>query len=183
VLTNAAEAGYSGAMRQLIIMRHAKAERAAPSGRDFDRGLTERGRTDAALMAKVLARSGLSVDLALISASARTVQTWAAMADTFPQAALQSERSLFNASSQELHQAIALAGPAVQTLIVIAHNPGIQVLADELLRSGFAPPSVIDRASSRFPTATAAVFAIDAADHAGYDGLFYAADYGGGGGE
>lgn len=170
-------------MRQLILMRHAKAERAAPSGRDFDRALTDRGRADAALMAAVLAKSGLVVDQALVSASARTTGTWAAMVASFPQARLQSESSLFNASSLELDQAIALAAPATETLIVIAHNPGIQALAHHLLRQASAPPSIIDRAASRFPTATAAVFAIDEAGRAAYDGLFYTADYGGGAGE
>jgi phosphohistidine phosphatase len=170
-------------MRHLIIMRHAKAERNAPSGRDFDRGLTDRGRTDAALIARELARSGLSIDLALVSASARTAQTWAAMADAFPGARLQTERSLYNATSQELQQAISLSAPGAETLVVIAHNPGIQALSEQMLRQASAPPSIIERASSRFPTATAAVFAIDAADRATYDDLFYAADHGGGGGE
>ena len=36
-------------MERLILLRHAKAEVDAASGRDFDRALTERGRRDAAL--------------------------------------------------------------------------------------------------------------------------------------
>ncbi|HWW25895.1 MAG TPA: histidine phosphatase family protein, partial [Caulobacter sp.] len=52
-------------MDRLILMRHGKAEQHAASGGDFERALAPRGQNDAALMAKVLAKAGLSPDLAL----------------------------------------------------------------------------------------------------------------------
>ena len=45
-------------MRRLILMRHAKTERDAPSGKDKDRRLDARGHTDSADMAAWLARNG-----------------------------------------------------------------------------------------------------------------------------
>ena len=54
-------------MKRLILFRHAKTERHAPSGQDFDRRLTQRGRDDARLMGRVLADAGFSPDLVLVS--------------------------------------------------------------------------------------------------------------------
>ena len=52
-----------------------------------------------------------------------------------------------------------------------------------LLQEGGAGSALIARAESKFPTSTIAAFTFDAAGRPAYDGLFYAADHGGGGGE
>ena len=70
-------------MHRLILMRHAKTERAAASGLDRDRALTARGLSDAALMGRVLAEKKLRPDLALVSPSTRTRQTWDAVQEAF----------------------------------------------------------------------------------------------------
>jgi len=64
-------------------------------------------------------------------------------------------------------------------VMVIGHNPGLHELAVNLLIEGGASPAVIERMSAKFPTATAAVFLVDPEGRASFDGLFYAADYGG----
>ena len=170
-------------MDRLIVMRHAKAERRAESGRDFDRGLTERGRADAAIMSQVLARAGLKPDRVVVSPACRTLETWAAMALAFPGVAQEGERALYNAPAQTLWEAVQRAGEGAGTVLLIAHNPGVHELTLALLREGSAGPGLIAKASERFPTATAAAFVFDAADRPGYDGLFLVADHGGGGGE
>ena len=53
-------------MKRLILFRHGKTERHAPSGEDFDRRLTVRGCEDSHLMGKVLAEAGLVPNLALV---------------------------------------------------------------------------------------------------------------------
>ena len=63
-------------MNRLILMRHAKAERDSGSGRDMDRPLSSRGVADAGLVARALADRGVRPDVALVSAAARTRQTW-----------------------------------------------------------------------------------------------------------
>ena len=50
-------------------------------------------------------------------------------------------------------------------------------------RQGGAGSALVARAESRFPTSTVAAFTIDEYGRPAYDGLFYAADHGGGGGE
>ena len=79
-------------MHRLILLRHGKAERSAPGG-DIARRLTDRGRNDAALMGRVLAERDLIPDVALVSAAARTQETWAAVSPAFPMARAEAKFS------------------------------------------------------------------------------------------
>ena len=47
-------------MRRLLLLRHAKAERLQPGGRDQDRVLAQRGRADAKTLGAYLARHASS---------------------------------------------------------------------------------------------------------------------------
>ena len=64
-------------MLRLLLLRHAKAERGQPGGRDHERALAQRGRDDAPRLGAYLVRHKLVPDLALVSTAARTRETWA----------------------------------------------------------------------------------------------------------
>ena len=79
-------------MRRLMLLRHAKTERAQPGERDRDRKLTKRGRADAPLIGAYMAHHGLVPDLALVSPATRAQETWALLADCFAKHAEGRER-------------------------------------------------------------------------------------------
>ena len=106
-----------------------------------------------------------------------------AAAQAFPKAKVQVRQGLYLASAGQLHQAAERAGAADETLMIVGHNPGLHDLALRLLREGGASPSVMAKIAGGFPTATAIAFTVDAAGRHHYDGVFYAKDHGGGGGE
>lgn len=166
-------------MDRLILMRHAKAERRSAGGEDFARPLTEEGRADATLVGQALARDGLVPSVVLVSAAERTVETWNAMQETFPKARVHRLQALYNATPMGLLD--ALEGVSAGTVMVVGHNPAIHELAVGLLREGGAGSAVLQKVASRFPTATAVAFVVDPNGRAAYDGVFYAADLGGGG--
>ena len=62
-------------MQRLILLRHGKADSVSALGGDLERGLTDRGRRDAALMGRVLADAGFTPDLVLVSSARRTCET------------------------------------------------------------------------------------------------------------
>ena len=72
-------------MRRLLLLRHAKAERSQPGGRDHDRVLAERGRADAKKLGVYLARHAFVPDRAVVSTAARTRETWALLATALRQ--------------------------------------------------------------------------------------------------
>ncbi|MBF0664557.1 MAG: histidine phosphatase family protein [Brevundimonas sp.] len=149
-------------MQRLILMRHAEAERAAGSGRDRDRALSARGRVDATAMGRALAARGWRPDLALVSPAARTRQTWDLLHDAFGDVQIHDDEALFNGGADTLRGLVEEAGEEAGCLMVVAHNPGVHVLAMEYLISSAASPPVLDRMSGGFPPGAAAVFGVDA---------------------
>jgi len=161
-------------MPQLILLRHAKAEAVAASGRDFDRGLTERGLRDAAIMGQVLRDAGLAPDRVLVSAARRTVQTWEVAGAAFqPGAAVEITRELYLASDERLARMVHVQGGEGR-LMIIGHNPGLHELALRL--SGDDPQGRL----AGFPTAAAAVFDLEPHGGARLVQLLLARDHGGG---
>jgi phosphohistidine phosphatase len=123
-------------MRRLILLRHAKTERAEPGERDRDRKLTKRGRADAATIGAYMARHGLVPDLALVSPARRTEETWEILAAAFAKAPRHSnEERIYNASTEGLIELIGETRSA-QSLLVVGHNPGLHDAAMQLIVSG-----------------------------------------------
>jgi phosphohistidine phosphatase len=143
-------------MRRLILLRHAKTERQAASGADFDRALTERGWSDAARTAEALAGAGLVADKVLVSTAVRARQTYDAAKHFLPDARVEFAPALYNASADLMLR--AAEGADGDTVMVIAHNPGTHALALELVERALCAPSVRLELQTGFPTATAAAF-------------------------
>jgi phosphohistidine phosphatase len=162
-------------------MRHASAGAAPAGGEDIDRPLTPAGRAEAALVGKALAKVGLAPTRALVSDAVRTRQTWEAMASAFPAATAQYDDGLYNADSGRLLALIAdeTEEDSDETVMILGHNPGIQIAAAGLLDRAAAAPSTIARVQRGFPAATAVAFVVDAAGRLDYDGLFLASDIAG----
>jgi phosphohistidine phosphatase len=166
-------------MRRLILFRHAKAEPRGAGENDFDRPLAPRGRDDASLIGRALARENLIPDCALVSPARRTAETWVCARDAFPRIRAELNRNLYDASADEIRATIEQVADRCDTLIVIGHNPGLHELAIELLEEASAAQAEVNRVAARFPTATAAVFLIDESGRARLDGFFLAKDLGG----
>ena len=148
-------------MERLILLRHAKAEVDAASGRDFDRALTERGRRDAALIGQTLAEAGFSPDLALVSSAVRATQTWEAAAPFFPGARVERVPALYHIEPDGILTLARAQGAHANTVLVVGHNPGLGQLAALMAQDSVAPSDVKMRLVQGFPTAAAAVIPLD----------------------
>ena len=166
-------------MRRLILFRHAKALPRGPGEDDFDRPLAPRGWEDAAIVGRALAKHGLAPDLALVSPARRTSETWIGARDAFPPASTELAPALYDAAPEAIREAIDDAADRCDTLIVVGHNPGLHEVAVELLIDASASAGEIEPVAARFPTATAAVYAIDEAGRARLHGFYLARELGG----
>jgi phosphohistidine phosphatase len=125
-------------MRRLMLLRHAKTERAAPGARDRDRKLEKRGRSDAPVIGAYMERQNLVPDLALVSCATRAQETWALVAACFAKAPrMVTDDRIYNADPDTLVGAMADAG-AARALLLVGHNPGLHDLAMQLVVSGDA---------------------------------------------
>jgi phosphohistidine phosphatase len=118
--------------RTLVILRHAKADRAEGMA-DADRPLTERGNADAAAAGAWLVHSGLVPDVVLCSPARRTRQTWHGVALGLPTAPeVRYEPALYAASARTLLAAVRTSAPQASTVLLIGHNPGLSELSATL---------------------------------------------------
>ena len=159
-------------MHRLILMRHAQADPSAPSGGgDEARPLSAAGRAEAVLMGRALAERGLKPDLALVSSAVRTRQTWEQMHDAFGDVEVRDEAALYNAGSDVIRRFVENSEDEAGCLLILAHNPGVHVLAAEYLIESAASPAVVDKLSGGFPTGAAALFTVDVAGRCTYEGF------------
>lgn len=123
-------------MRRLLLLRHAKTERAEPGESDLGRKLMARGRADAPIIGDYMVHHGLVPDLALVSPAARAEETWALIAPSFAQAPrVVKDDRIYNAAPATLAGLIRERRDA-PALLVVGHNPGVHDLAVQLIASG-----------------------------------------------
>ena len=163
-------------MKHLILMRHAKAEKDSPSGEDYDRPLAPRGLDEATGVAEAMRAYGLKPDFAIVSPARRTRQTFEQVCGVFGDIPAIMDKAFYNAGAQALRNAVEAHEEAGACVLVVAHNPGIQYLAADYMFEGAASAAAIEKVRGGFPTATAAVFEVDAAGRPLYDGLYLAKD-------
>lgn len=153
-------------MRRLMLLRHAKTETDAPSGRDQDRRLDDRGRKDAARIGNWIATHPPFPDAVLVSPAVRARQTWeiawAAMKDVVSAPQLELLPELYGADPAQLLQSIREASVHdPKRLMLIGHNPGMHELA--LTLAGRGDEAGLEALAHNLPTAGLAVydFAVD----------------------
>jgi phosphohistidine phosphatase len=140
-------------MKRLYLLRHAKSSWDDPTLADHDRPLAPRGRRAAEAMAQHLRQEGISPELVLCSPSARTRQTLTGVAPGLGEDAdVRIESELYAASAATLLEVLHEVPDEVSSVMLIAHNPGIQDLAVSLAGGGPA----VERMRSKFPTAALA---------------------------
>src|SRR5260370_41796750 len=120
-----------------------KKENDAPSGRDQDRRLDKRGRSDAAEMGAWIGRHPPFPDSVLVSPAIRAPQTWEiaweAMEDLVPEPRVELVPELYGGEPAHLLQIIREASAAdPHRLMLVGHNPGMHELALALAGSGDA---------------------------------------------
>ena len=143
--------------RILILMRHAKQSGVAV--RDHDRPLTDEGCDDAVRVGERLARAGAVPEHVVSSTALRCRQTWDAVA-TGLGATIEVDfvSGLYNASSQALLDALIGVDDAVESLLLLAHNPGMSMLGLEL---GAARETDLEQLRAGFKPAATACFEIE----------------------
>ena len=130
-------------MRRLMLLRHSKTESEAPSGRDQDRQLDERGRRDAADIGGWIGRHPPCPDIVLVSPAVRAQQTWnfaaEALQDHAPLPQAETITDLYGADPAQLLQIVRMASVTdPRQLMLVGHNPGMHELALALAGSGDA---------------------------------------------
>lgn len=141
--------------RSIVLLRHAKAD--WPDVADHDRPLADRGRRDAPAVGEWFAANGIAPQLTLCSSAARTRETWKLVVPKLPERprTVYDDR-LYEASTGEIIAVLNEVPDDTTDVLVVAHNPGVQSVADVL--AGSAEGDALERMSrGGFPTSALAV--------------------------
>ena len=127
-------------MKRLTLMRHGDARWKDSASPDLERPLSRRGTAAAEAMARRLLEIKFVPDLLMASPSRRTQQTAEIVARelSIPARRVLAEEALYLASAGDILKIVQATGPRVAHLMVIAHNPGVSELVQQLVTRGKA---------------------------------------------
>ena len=119
---------------KLWLIRHAKSSWANPGQSDFDRPLNARGERDGPRMVEWLRRQAQPAQWIWTSSAARARATTKFVQAAFelPDEAVATSRALYHASPDALLDVIQQTPDHIQSLAVVAHNPGMTWLVNSL---------------------------------------------------
>ena len=122
---------------RLMLLRHAKTEKAEGGMSDHARRLNARGKSDAPVIGAYMARHALVPDLVVVSTADRARQTWERVATALsaPPRVVYEDR-LYNAGAEGIIALVKKTASTVRTLLMVGHNPGLHDAARRLIASG-----------------------------------------------
>ncbi len=165
--------GSITALRQLLLLRHAKSLWDDPKLSDHARPLNVRGRTSARAMSVEMRRLGLIPDLVLVSSARRTLQTLEELGSWQNQPLVEPMDALYLASAHAMLDVLHDVADSVRCVLLIGHNPGMHELAMTLVGAqafasvGFAAPAsdandagMLSRLAEGYPTGALCEFSV-----------------------
>ncbi|HYL33512.1 MAG TPA: histidine phosphatase family protein [Stellaceae bacterium] len=146
-------------MSTLFLLRHAKAVAQHADG-DRARALSDAGRDSARTIAGAIAERHIAPSLVLCSDSARTRETLdIVLPGLKPPPDIVYEEALYLADAKQLLQRLRRIPDSVRSVMLVAHNPGLQELA--VLLSDQPTGPLMARLTQDFPTAGLARFEVN----------------------
>lgn len=151
-------------MKKLTLLRHAKSSWDDTVTRDFDRPLNDKGKRAATAIGTFVKREKFKFDLVLASPATRVIETL----EQFEEAsglALEPEwdRRIYLASSVTLLDVIRGADPAVDHILMVGHNPGLEDLVFDIVPDD-GSSQARDEVETKYPTAALAEVNLDIDD-------------------
>ncbi len=142
-------------MKTLLILRHAHAEVGGAFRPDSQRPLSRRGQEEAGVVAQRLAAWKPQPALFLVSTAERARSTAEAVHRMLPEAQVVLEGDLYGADPETWLHHIQTADEAVDTILLVGHNPGLEILVSMLAgrMTGFRPATLaqVNLAATTWP--------------------------------
>lgn len=163
-------------MKVLYLLRHAKSSWKDATLSDHARPLNGRGRRAAKVIGEFLERyicskggsKGPAPDLVLCSSAVRTRETLDILLDAAPEAIggveVDIDGALYHSAPAELLDRLKRMPDDVSTVLLIGHNPGLELLALGLAggqAGDTGEGTSLDHMAAKFPTAALAVLEAD----------------------
>lgn len=119
-------------MKTLLLLRHARAENAAPGSSDINRALNERGKKEAQAIGTFIRKQNLTFDPVLCSPAVRARETTElVLAAAEVTANVRYDQRIYEAGPRQLLEVISEVEEDKSGVLLVGHNP----VMEELLRA------------------------------------------------
>ena len=142
-------------LHELLILRHAKSDWGTEAPTDFERPLNTRGARDAERMGGWLAEQRSAPAYVVSSPADRARQTALPICRAlgYPVEDIVWDKRIYEASLVTLLGVLADVPTEIESVMIVGHNPGLELLAEYLTGTNIIPPP----GQKPFPTAALAV--------------------------
>lgn len=148
-------------MKRLTLLRHAKSDWDDPVARDFDRPLNRRGARAARTVGQEMLSLGLVFDLIFASPAVRVKETLRGVSEGYGRTLTPHfDEGMYLASPAALLERVRSADEGAESLLIVGHNPGLELLALLLTREDDG--ALRDELEIKYPTATLAEITLSA---------------------
>ena len=129
-------------MKTLLLLRHAKSSWDDKTLRDFDRPLNKRGLKAAPMVGETIRKRKLRPELVLSSPAERAKETTRLVCDAAGLIAVaRYEDGIYEASARSLLEIVSRIEDAVNTAMLVGHNPGLEELLGVLTSEAHRMPT------------------------------------------
>lgn len=116
-------------MKTLFILRHAKSSWEDEKLADFDRPLNKRGLEAAPLVGEAIRQNKFKIDLIVSSPATRAAQTATMVREAAQiEAEIKFDERIYEASSHRLLHIASELDNAIESVMLVGHNPGLEGL-------------------------------------------------------
>ena len=120
-------------MKNLFLLRHAKAVSSSAGLRDFDRSLSNQGRAQAERVGKYLKQQNIRLDLVLSSNAPRARETTElVLTAAESMSEVSYDQRIYEASAQQLLAVVSEITAEKNDVLLVGHNPGLEELLKRL---------------------------------------------------
>jgi phosphohistidine phosphatase len=125
----------------LVVIRHAKSDWSVPAA-DRDRPLATRGRKQAPATGRWVSANCPDLDLAVVSAAARTRQTWTLVAEELgDDVDLRESEDAYTFDGRDLVEVVRHLPTSAHCVALVSHNPAVEELVEALTEEWVPMPT------------------------------------------
>ena len=121
-------------MKNLFLLRHARAEEKQPGQKDFDRNLSAIGLQNATRMGMNFKKKNLQFDIIISSPAVRAITTASLIAEqiNYDSSKIHQNEEVYEASIRTLLQVVNQLKDEWNQVLLVSHNPSATYLAEYL---------------------------------------------------
>ncbi|AFL85114.1 phosphohistidine phosphatase SixA [Belliella baltica DSM 15883] len=121
----------------LVILRHGEADFNVGRGTDYDRELSNIGKSQLTRLKSLFEKTGIFVNRVISSSAKRTRQTTEIICSNFESSIIEYKNDFYDAEFPSIQKVLESVDKDDQCVMVVGHNPGVSALVSYIADQGY----------------------------------------------